>query len=435
MSAPKRVSLAIKQATNLVKVSLKGEGEYKRSPLRLVIGADVSGSMAGYKMQHLKLGLKKLTSLLNECDRFSLYSYSSETSLLLEQVTGKDERLGKVIDDLQDQDSTNFYDALNYGYKVASDQYQDDAINAIILMSDGAPTSGKLTGVEDLIAHQKTLKAETDRKGQKIILLTYGIGHDYNGHFMKQLADNGDGSFYYIAGAEGVTEAIEDGIRIMREIRSQTNSIVIRHLAPRLKVILHSLNNFKMRENIAKIGPLYDLGLSMVFQFIGEHNLKPGDHLCTLSYQGQHNDQQYDLTYVDVEDGSITQYVELAKLVAELEADLRRGTGFNRRAYLDKLEAFEKIEDLRPFVMKYYTIINSYSEMENLTCGAIARSSSNNAGTIDDLYSGSSKRMNIASAARAYRALSQPVTNHIGRAVAGAGAGAVASTGAGAGAV
>ena len=99
------------------------------------------------------------------------------------------ERIVAAIDELGPGGSTNMEAGLLLGYEQARAAFRPDALNVVVLASDGVAN----VGVTDptVLTEQITKAGE---EGIHLVTVGYGMGN-YNDHLMEQLADQGDG-FY-----------------------------------------------------------------------------------------------------------------------------------------------------------------------------------------------------------------------------------------------
>ncbi|MDI4649076.1 vWA domain-containing protein [Cohnella hashimotonis] len=182
--------------TQLVRIGIKGkeiESEArKRANLTFVI--DVSGSMdEDNRIGLVKRSLELLVNQLKPNDRIGIVVYGSTARTVLQPTAVEDEgAILAAIDDLQIEGSTNAEAGLLLGYKMASKFNDEDAINRVILCSDGVANIGE-TGPEGI------LRTIEDYAAKNLYLSTFGFGMDnYNDVLMEQLADKGDGAYAYI---------------------------------------------------------------------------------------------------------------------------------------------------------------------------------------------------------------------------------------------
>lgn len=181
-------------ASHLIQIGLQARpvAEYERKPAHLTFVIDISGSMA----QENRLGLVKrsLGLLLNQLqpeDQIGLVVYGTRGRILQEQTADK-EQIRRAIERLKPEGSTNVEEGLALGYELASRHFAKNAINRVILCSDGVANVG-VTGPEAI------LKRIEDYKQQGITLTTVGFGMgNFNDALMERLADKGDGQYAYV---------------------------------------------------------------------------------------------------------------------------------------------------------------------------------------------------------------------------------------------
>lgn len=160
----------------------------------LTFVVDVSGSMDMENRIHLaKRALKLLVDELRPADEVAIVAYGSQAFMVLPMTSAEDkEAVLDAIDDLQIDGSTNAEAGLRLGYKHAARYFNPDAVNRVVLVSDGVANVGD-TGPEAILQ-------EIERYANKgISLTTVGMGMgNYNDTLMEQLADQGDGFYSYV---------------------------------------------------------------------------------------------------------------------------------------------------------------------------------------------------------------------------------------------
>ena len=206
----------------LLRIGLKGREivEHDRKPAQLTFVIDVSGSMAREdRLELVKRALRLLVDQLRGDDRVGIVVYGTQGRVLLDPVAlggraagvkgvrphsddrGEEEpgawgagrrRILEAVDQLSPEGSTNAEQGLRLGYEMARRGYRPEAINRIVLCSDGVANEG-LTGPESILARVRT---EADR-GIHLTTIGFGMGN-YDDVLMEQLADRGDGNHYYV---------------------------------------------------------------------------------------------------------------------------------------------------------------------------------------------------------------------------------------------
>ncbi len=178
----------------LVRFGIRGR-EVKaenRKPAVLTFVVDVSGSMdMENRLGLVKRSLGLLLDKLRDDDEVGLVVYGDRADVLLEPTSDR-EAVRRAVDRLVSTGSTNAEAGIALGYDVASRNFRSDAVNRIILCSDGVANVGA-TGPESILERI----GQEARRGIEITTLGFGMGN-YNDTLMEQLADKGDGRYAYI---------------------------------------------------------------------------------------------------------------------------------------------------------------------------------------------------------------------------------------------
>ncbi|HEY3234548.1 MAG TPA: VWA domain-containing protein, partial [Polyangiaceae bacterium] len=115
-----------------------------RPPLSLAVVVDVSGSMAGEKIQFVRDGLGLLIDGMQDIDQLALIKYSDTATTVapLQPLSGHRVELRNASLALAAGGGTNLAAGLETGYREIQAHYDTTRQNRVILMSDGVPTSG-----------------------------------------------------------------------------------------------------------------------------------------------------------------------------------------------------------------------------------------------------------------------------------------------------
>jgi Ca-activated chloride channel family protein len=181
---------------HVLHVGLKGREVHasQRKAANLVFVLDVSGSMQGEgRLGLLKRSLRLLVDRLDEGDKVGIVSFSDQARLVLPPTTAhRRHDILRAIDGLATEGGTNAEAGLRMGYRMASEIFRPDAVNRVLLCSDGVANAG-LTDAAGLTA---MLQRDAARG---ITLTTVGIGMgNYNDVLLEQLAQRGQGNYHYV---------------------------------------------------------------------------------------------------------------------------------------------------------------------------------------------------------------------------------------------
>ncbi len=163
-------------------------------PLNLVFLVDVSGSMQG--PDRLELAQKALNVLIDQLrpeDRVSLAVYAGAAGAVLPPTPGTQKlKLRCAVDALRAGGSTAGGQGLALAYGMAEQAFAKDAVNRVILMTDGDFNVG--------IADPERLKDfVSEKRATGIYLSVYGFGRgNYNDVMMQDLSQSGNGIAAYV---------------------------------------------------------------------------------------------------------------------------------------------------------------------------------------------------------------------------------------------
>ena len=180
----------------LVRVGLQGKeiASDARKDATLVFAIDVSGSMGREdRLGLVKRSLRLLVDELRPTDEVGIVIYGSVGSVLLEPTDGSEKRsIINAIDSLAPGGSTFAEDGLRIAYELAAERVRPGRITRVILLSDGVANVGN-TGPDSIL---KRIRKHVD-EGVTLTTVGFGMGN-FNDVLMEQLANDGDGSYYYV---------------------------------------------------------------------------------------------------------------------------------------------------------------------------------------------------------------------------------------------
>lgn len=165
-----------------------------RPRVNVTLVVDRSGSMdTRDRLGLVQSSLAVLADELEPDDTVSVVSFEDQAAPILEptEVRDRDAIMG-AVDELTPGGGTNLEGGLRLGYEQAREAFDPDAVNVVVLCSDGVANVGD-TGpgsISDTIA-------EEGRNGISLVTVGFGMGN-YNDHLMEQLADLGDGFYAYV---------------------------------------------------------------------------------------------------------------------------------------------------------------------------------------------------------------------------------------------
>ncbi len=165
-----------------------------RKPFNLVFVVDRSGSMkSGDRMEMVKRSLELLVDQLRKEDTVGIVSFESKAHLELEPTAGTLRwKIREAVRGIEMGGSTNAEAGLLLGYEMAERAWREEAVNRVILCSDGVANTGE-TDQERILEKVRSF-AERD-----IDLTTIGVGMgNHNDVFLERLANKGNGACHYV---------------------------------------------------------------------------------------------------------------------------------------------------------------------------------------------------------------------------------------------
>ncbi len=160
----------------------------------LVFLLDVSGSMSSAnKLPLVKQSISLLLKKLKPSDTVSIVVYAGAAGVVLEPTEAKNRSaILAALENLNAGGSTAGGAGIELAYRLAEQNYKKDAVNRIILATDGDFNVGQ--------SSNDSLKTLVERKRKNgVFLSVLGFGrNNYQDDMMQALAQNGNGTAAYI---------------------------------------------------------------------------------------------------------------------------------------------------------------------------------------------------------------------------------------------
>jgi Ca-activated chloride channel family protein len=169
-----------------------------RPPLFFSAVLDISGSMRGEKLPQAKEAVRQALRLLHEGDGFSLVTFNDKVNTVIGPFAVDDQTARRVEAALQ-KIQAGGYTALCGGLEAGIGQAgkAGHETRLVLLLSDGQANVGE-TDLE-LIGGRSSAA-----RSRGMLVSTLGVGTDYNEAPMAEIATQGGGRFYHVAGAEQI---------------------------------------------------------------------------------------------------------------------------------------------------------------------------------------------------------------------------------------
>jgi len=185
-----------KAGNKLVHIGIKGY-ELSREQLpksNLVFLLDVSGSMnESNKLPLVKQSMELLLSQLNPSDTVAIAVYAGAAGTVLPPTPVKEKQtIMQALEKLQAGGSTAGGEGIKLAYQLAESNFDNNAVNRVILATDGDFN----VGITD---HNELTDFIERKRDSGIYLSVLGFGQgNYHDNLMQDLAQNGNGVAAYI---------------------------------------------------------------------------------------------------------------------------------------------------------------------------------------------------------------------------------------------
>jgi Ca-activated chloride channel family protein len=162
---------------------------------------DVSGSMAGVKIQQARDAGKQVLTTLTSSDRFRLIDFSTDVRSFRDGfVRATPQNISdasRYLESLDASGSTNISGALD---EALQGNVPSGRLSLVLFVTDGEPTVGERD--PELIA-QRAARERGDRR-----IFTFGVGADLNAALIERLALEGRGTAQFVRREESVERAV-----------------------------------------------------------------------------------------------------------------------------------------------------------------------------------------------------------------------------------
>lgn len=181
-----------------VAAMLKSWEDVAKKPSLVAVVIDSSGSMGGQKLAAVQATLKTYIDNLGAKNRIALIDFDSDIRqpVLIDGTPEGRDRGIRFISSLVADGGTRLYDASLVARNWLQENLRDDAINAVLVLTDGEDSGSQISF--DRLANE--LQSSNFSSDSRIAFFTVGYGRDgeFNANILEQLADLNGG--YYSKG-------------------------------------------------------------------------------------------------------------------------------------------------------------------------------------------------------------------------------------------
>ena len=194
--------------------------EQPRTPLRLALVVDRSGSMAGTPLAEALRCVDYIAGRLQPTDQLAVVLYDNNIQVPYPLAAGGDSAtVQRVLASVESGGSTALFD----GWRAGTRQLEPapaGPISRVLLLSDGQANAG-LCDQGEIEGHCQRCAAEG------ISTTTVGLGRDFNENLMIAMARAGGGRNYYGQTAEDLHDGFDEELALLE-------AMLLRHLRVKL---------------------------------------------------------------------------------------------------------------------------------------------------------------------------------------------------------
>ena len=272
-----------------------------RSYADLICVIDISGSMAGAKIDLVKKSLKALVNKMEKTDRICiiLFNNSAKNFFNLEYLTDEiKNKLYNIIDNIKPEGGTNIMSGLEKAVEVLindKDKEKPNRASSIIFLSDGVDNN-----FNDFELAQK-LRDLTKNKDLNFTLNSFGYGGDHDPQTMKKLSNIRDGKYFYIDEYEKVADCFGFVLGTCTSVISNKASLIVELLNKKCEIIkifggeyLYDYNKELNYFSTTMLQFIYGKEFTYVLEFqLKINEVKEGEDLILVDFMYQDNEKNF----------------------------------------------------------------------------------------------------------------------------------------------
>jgi len=186
-----------------------------RMPINTSFVLDRSGSMSGNKLKYTKQAVEFAVSHLDARDYASVVLFDHDVKVLAphEQVVNKDSLI-QLIKSVTPGGTTNLSGGLLMGSELVKKVASTNMVNRVILLTDGLANRG-VTEPEALVSIVREINS------RNVSLSTMGVGEGFAEDLLVDMAEAGNGNFYFIASPDEIPGIFEQELSGLLSVTGQ----------------------------------------------------------------------------------------------------------------------------------------------------------------------------------------------------------------------
>lgn len=193
----------------------------QRLPVNISFVLDRSGSMCGPKMDYTRKAVQFALGNLDSNDIASLVTFDGLVEVPVPAKTAeKKEKMVQLVENIHARGTTNLSGGLLEGVSQVSSNYNQNLVNRVVLLTDGLANKG-VTDPYQLTTMVKGIHS----KG--IAVSTLGVGSDFDEDLLVDMAEAGNGNFYFIDSPDSIPAIFEEELAGLLNVTGQNPTLQI----------------------------------------------------------------------------------------------------------------------------------------------------------------------------------------------------------------
>jgi Ca-activated chloride channel family protein len=183
--------------------------QYAKKPSQVAIVVDSSGSMQGNKLPAVQSTLRTYIENLGPRERIALIDFDSQIREPV-QIEGNDQgrqQAMQFITSLQADGGTRLYDAALQAQKWLQQNYRQDAINAVLILTDGQDSDSNIS--LDQLKKQLQEHGFSSDKRMSFFTVGYGQKGEFNPQVLQTIAEL-NGGYYRKGNPQTISQLMSD---------------------------------------------------------------------------------------------------------------------------------------------------------------------------------------------------------------------------------
>jgi Ca-activated chloride channel homolog len=280
-------------------IDVPNASQKQHAPAAVALVIDVSGSMAGSKIENARLAARSLVDKLADGDIVSIHTFSDDArERVAPTQLDRNSRaaIDRVIDGLEPTGGTNLFDGLRLGESRSFSAPSTHPVRRLVVISDGVANIGPST--PEILGELASRGAESG-----VQVTAVGVGIDYDEHTLNALAMRSNGRLYHISEPRELSAMLESELGLL-QATAATNAVLEIVPAPGVQIL--GVDGLR-----TEWGPNGALRFQLGTMFGGQHREMAVRVRVTAQADGTHPLASVRFHFRDTADGNLDRVQEV----------------------------------------------------------------------------------------------------------------------------